>query len=295
MRLIPPQTQPLLVRLLALTAWVYVALAAGPLVSAARAAAITNAYGSGADDTSKQKSDPDSDDLSALSVKSDEGINGTWSAFAAAFGPDGEDENILLRARAESILAPDAARHTAPGAAAYAEWTDKLKFENPEVFDARRYTGFFVYFRPVMSGTLSGPGSTYRFEVKANGVLHVVGDPTTVNTTKPDSVVEILNFFVPAISLELGYADLDMKLYVAAGTILNPTAEADFTHTAVLPTLILADADGNYVPGTEKLRIVGESGLEYSVVAAPEPTAAALLALGGVPLLRFRRRRRRIG
>jgi hypothetical protein len=86
-----------------------------------------------------------------------------------------------------------------------------------------------------------------------------------------------------------------MTLYVTASTTPEyPFSAADFSNTAVLPELILTDADGNYVPGTEQLRIVGTSGLEYSVAAVPEPATAALLALGGASLLSFRGRRRRI-
>jgi hypothetical protein len=283
-------TQPVLVQLVALTAYMFVAMAAGLLVPAARAGAIVNASGGGADvDVPRSIDDPHSNASLAFANASDSGTNGSWSAFSAVIGPATSSENVTLKATATAkwLGAPS---HQNPGAAAFAQWTDQLKFENPDVLDARVFTAFFVVFHPFVDGTISGAGSSARLEVIANDQFQ--------SADFPGYAGHGIDFLIPAIDLQLGLVNLRMTLYASASTLAIPApyfSEADFSHTAVLPQLILADANGNYVPGTEQLRIVGTSGFEYSVAAVPELATAALLALGGVSLLSFWGRRGRIG
>ncbi|HEY2252262.1 MAG TPA: PEP-CTERM sorting domain-containing protein [Planctomycetaceae bacterium] len=291
MRSIDPQlnlTRPVRVQLLALTAYMYVAMGAGPLVPAARAGAIVNASGGGADvDVPKSFDDPHNGPSLAFAIAHDSGTNGSWSASAAVIGPAVSSENVTLQATATATWL-GAPSHQNPGAAAFAQWTDQLKFENPDVLDARIFTAFFVIFQPFVDGTISGAGSA-RLEVIANDHFQ--------SADFPGYAGHGINFLIPAIDLELGLVNLRMTLYANASTLAIPApyfSEADFSHTAVLPRLILAGANGNYVPGTEQLRIVGTSGFEYSVGAVPEPATAALLAFGGAALLSFRGRRGRI-
>src|SRR4051794_37403875 len=91
MRPINPQlsfSRPVLVRLLALTAYMYVAIAMGPLVPAARAGAIANAYGGGSDiDVPKNIFlPPKTGQYEAEAEHSDSGNNGSWSASASVAG-----------------------------------------------------------------------------------------------------------------------------------------------------------------------------------------------------------------
>src|SRR5215216_6564116 len=108
MRSINPQlnfTQPVLIQLLALTAWMYVAMAAGPLVPAARAGAFASVSGGGADvDIPIDRFGFDSQPiLTDVVERSDSGSNGSWFASAVARGPFAPDDpvnrsdNIILR------------------------------------------------------------------------------------------------------------------------------------------------------------------------------------------------------
>src|SRR5215216_5361478 len=101
MRSINPQlnvTQPVLVQVLALAAWMYVAMAAGPLVPAARAGAFASVSGGGADvDIPIDRFGFDSQPLFADVERSDAGSNGSWSASASVSGPDTDASNVYLR------------------------------------------------------------------------------------------------------------------------------------------------------------------------------------------------------
>jgi hypothetical protein len=289
-------TQPVLVRLLALAAWVYVTMSAGPLVPAARAVAITNAYGGGAKiDMPDDFYDPDSNIIAAASIAGDGGDNGRWSASAFAYGPTPNSSNplgpfnILLRAEALASWS-GASSNQRPGGAAFAEWTDQLKFKNPDEVDQLTFEDGFVHFLPRVDGMITALGIA-RWTV-------TVGDQSGGYDFDKQSERRFgsLDFPIRASELKTGLVTLTMTLYVTTSTTPEyPFSAAEFTNTAVLPPLILADADGNYVPGTEQLQIVGTSGFEYLVAAVPEPATAALLALGGVSLLSFRGHRRRIG
>jgi hypothetical protein len=286
MRLIHPQmnvAQPVLVWSLALAAWVYVAMAAGPLVPVARAGAITNAYGGGAKiDVLNDLYDPES----GYSLAHDMGNNGSWAAEAIAVGPDGT-VNVTLKAMASATWG-GAASNQHPGGAAFAEWTDRLTFKNPEVLDLREFSDLFVRFPTSVDGRISGAGN-------ARYTLTLNGQGTGSDFDAPGLNIGNFELPVPSNYLITGL-NLTMTLYATASTTPGSlNSEADFSSTAVLPQLTLADANGNYVPGTEQLRIVGASGFEYSVAAVPEPATAALLALGGVSLLSFWGHRRRIG
>jgi len=85
---------------------------------------------------------------------------------------------------------------------------------------------------------------------------------------------------------------LRMTLTVNAIADRRADASADFGHTAFLPPIQVTDANGNYVRRSEALAIVGDSGSDYPVVAAPEPSAAGLAACGVLALLANHRRGR---
>jgi hypothetical protein len=108
---------------------------------------------------------------------------------------------------------------------------------------------------------------------------------------KPGDQVRHFTFRVPTIDLRQGLIPLRLTLEVSAFTIGALDSLADFDTTALLPPLLLADANGDFVPGTENLRIVGTSGFQYATrlpglaAAVPEPPSLALLALGCLVVL----------
>jgi hypothetical protein len=63
---------------------------------------------------------------------------------------------------------------------------------------------------------------------------------------------------------------------------------SDFSNTAVMQPLYIADINGNPIPGNEDIRIVGESGIEYAMTAVPEPAAGVVFAMAMIHLWRRR-------
>jgi hypothetical protein len=277
-------------QLLVLIAAMYIVIAAESLIPAAHAAALASARGGGAQlvDTGpifNSAAVPNH----ATAQAGDSGGVGSWSAQATAGGDS--DGELRLRANASASRlsfdhvsrAPGGAV-TIPAAAGFSRWTDELRFDNPDILDLQVFTCFFVYFAPVVDGTISGDARA-QFEA-------VVDDRFELAVfDKPGDQVRHFTFRLPAIDLRQGLIPLRLTLEVSAFTIGALDSLADFDTTALLPPLLLADANGDFVPGTENLRIVGTSGFQYATrlpglaAAVPEPPSLALLALGCLVVL----------
>jgi hypothetical protein len=73
----------------------------------------------------------------------------------------------------------------------------------------------------------------------------------------------VLKIEVPASAL-IGGVDLSIALTATGGTDDQKIdGTTDFSNTASLMPILIADANGNHIPGTEILRIMGDGGMEY--------------------------------
>ena len=275
----------------AVAAAMCVAVASGLHVSAAHAAALVSAFGGAAqtNDTGDIFA-TDAGGRSASAQAGDSGGVGSWSADASVFSYSSGTIELKALAAADRLsfshvsLTPGGAARI-PAAATFARWTDTLQFENSDILDARAFTGFFVYFRPVVAGTIVGHARA-QFDVTVDDRFgRAIFD-------NPGEHLLGFNYRISALDLRLGFIGLVMTLQTSAFTISALDSAADFSNTAVLPPLVLADANGNFVPGTEELRIVGSSGFEYATQVGlrpagvvSEPATLALLALGWLSVL----------
>jgi hypothetical protein len=233
----------------------------------------------------------------------DAGAIGSFFARAAVdVTPADSSSGVKLHAQADATrvsssavsMSPSGGGAVIPASRAFARWIDQLSFSNPEVVDLRTFTAFFVYFLPAVEGTSIGQTLT-NFEVVVNG------QAKTASFNTPGAHQQELEFRIPALDFLTGFVNYRMTLDANAFTQSSLLSRADYDDTAFLPALVLADADGNFVPGTENLRIVGASGFVYPTVAGfqqqppfsgggvvPEPGVLALLAVG-LSLLGFRK------
>lgn len=176
------------------------------------------------------------------------------------------------------------------GAGALARWEDPLKIDNADLSNIPLFGLMFFFFSPTLHGTIEGVNGRALF------LADVGGGQARREFTAPGSYDEFLSFKVPcSLFVPVGTGEfpttLSLSLSASASTArASETSSADFGETARLGTIVVADADGNYVPGSEDVRLIGESGLLYDVRAAPEPSSLVLGSFG-LGLIAGRRRR----
>src|SRR4029079_15107545 len=92
--------------------------------------------------------------------------------------------------------------------------------------------------------------------------------PTTVDGT--------ITTQIPGNAVREGAA-LTMFLDVSGGTDQEDHDGAtDFSNTAKFMSILIADANGGYIPGSENLRIVGENSFNYETITPlTVPTTSA--------------------
>jgi hypothetical protein len=242
------------------------------------------------------------------------------ATFRASASVAVEVDAVKLRAYARAQAGPiDPAMlvHNA-GAKAVTTWYDTLSVANfealPLVFKEHVDDhGLLLSFFLDDQGSLSGVN--YGFNILAI-LSDSAADPPEpfVNATlfsrtheRRDGVI-VVDRQSGHVPLRLRYSSVEsidraeIEVYMSLDVFANSYAvpqsqsgpsEADFSHTFSLLPIIVSDAAGNFIPGSESLQFVGSSGAAYAVRAVPEPSTqaivicAALLGLG-----RARKRRK---
>lgn len=181
------------------------------------------------------------DDNSGDQFSSSAGVNGT-----------------TLRAGASALLATQG---SSVSANASAIWVDDLEIGNPDLADL----GAFLAFKPFANGEIQGNGTaTFQFLV-----YHPVTGEELINEslTADEEGTALLGavFLLPLHEL-LSPMSFAMSLSVVAGVSTTPGyAVVRYDHTAYLPPIFIADANGNPIPSLAGIQIVGSSGRAYPV------------------------------
>jgi hypothetical protein len=238
------------------------------------------------DPQSLNSNDHDLDDIEAglqVAIEDEGSGGGSYDASAAISVDINDDLEIISLSAGASATAP-APEPPSGGVGAFAtvRWRDRLRIQNPDYF--RPYAGLtFFYFKPHISGQVTGELGHADFSVAlwdaASGELRA---GTRLDFTEPGSYdkrpgLSLNTNIFENIAGDMAEVDFQMMLHVRASSLpggVTQHSSADFTHTASLGPIYIADANGNYVPGSEHIQLVGSSGIVYRVEPLPTPLAA---------------------
>lgn len=205
------------------------------------------------------------------------------------------------------------------GAEARVSWFDDLRLTDFEALplgfvEAVADRGLQVTVYPNITGNLSGRNAAYylsvsinraEFENEAidaeNGRLfrsyeERIGGVVTEELLGNVPVGLIYPNLGPVQTLVLNISmELSVRVNSQPGTGLpgSGPSEADFSHTVLLGPLVVSDANGNYIPGSEYLKFVGSSGVVYNVRPIPEPASVITGLIGVATLAALVTRKRR--
>lgn len=163
------------------------------------------------------------------------------------------------------------------GAASHVALEDYLRLDDRGLFDLGLLGGLHFYFFPEVDGLIVGRG-------QATFVVEIGGEAKQVSFNSDGFHRDTLSFVLPGsvfgpILGVLPEIHFDMHLYVDASATTDERSLVDFFHTATLPTILVGDANGNYVPGSEGIRLIGSSGISYPVAPVPVPEPSTVLLL----------------
>jgi hypothetical protein len=175
------------------------------------------------------------------------------------------------------------------GATASASWSDNLGYGSTAIVDP----GFlslnpYLYFVTRVSGSIDNKATgNFTLTVVSNDGTETFQD--TVDLQGPNGFSGPVVLRLPANALlPYGGPDrpaefaLNMTIYGGVDVDGNPGV-SDFTHTVEFQSIYIADANGNPIPGSENIVVVGDNG-PYPMSAVPEPETWMLL-VGGLPIL----------
>jgi hypothetical protein len=229
----------------------------------------------------------------------------SYSASASVVGQ--VDGDVKLRVHAKALAPPVINEQTflyRAGASASATWTDTLTLSGlstlPEPYN-KLVNGLSITTSPNIHGSISGPNYTYRFGTNAALTQDEHFDFASYSTTQTQlngQIVTDQTFGVLPLTLfgtpnpTFDTLQIDFYISIDVDVTSHPgdgpssgLAEADYSQTVTVGSFIIADKDGKYIPGSEMLQLVGESGVAYRLQPVPEPTAGIIAILGVLSLL----------
>jgi hypothetical protein len=221
-----------------------------------------------------------------------QGATAHGSASAVVLDSFGSHLIMSLHGFATGTQSDDGTIFTGADAGAFASVTDFLNYDNPQLVTTD-FLGLnpFIYFIVGVEGSvdnkmnsdlgigaLSSSGQSYVTDVPLNGpgsfsqtaVLRLPGNALLPACAQDDpDCVE----FTPSFTI---------SLTVSGGTDRdNVDGSSDFFHTVVLNSVYLGDAQGNPLPGSDRVHIVGDFGVYPGFSASvPEPATWALMLAG---------------
>ena len=206
--------------------------------------------------------------------------SGSGGFITASAGVTSTNGAIELRAGAQSQTGMIGSEAIESSGGATARWTDVLRLDNPDLVDVSVLGTAFFFFVTGCSGTLGSNGEA-DFGVQLFDDMRLThfagaGEQHASSLFKVEGVA-----FAPIGDI-LPPMFLEMFVAVSVSAPEGTSAFADFSHTATLGTIYIGDANGNFLPGTENIHLIGESGVVYDVrpFTVPEPSTAVLALIG---------------
>lgn len=264
-------------------------------------ARITSFFGEGNNGHSVYNSGADRTNANLLDSYNGASSTGTGSVEGVADDPLDPTKTIsdpVLRAFATGTHFDDGIIFIPGGSTVEVSWSDVLRYDNPSLLDPE-FLGLnpYLYFVSSLSGSITNKGAaTVSLDVVTGDQLHDYRSEADINGPANVNQGLILrlpaNALLPFISNGIGHpAHFTFGMSIYGGTDMdNIDGTTSFATTAKFDYIYIADANGNYIPGSENIHVVGDNG-PYTMQVIPEPRTCALMVAGLLILIGLKRRR----